>query len=147
MAAAKRRGSLLVPAAIPNGGGGGDPTTSELAAYNSAKSKPPSEQTAQDQETIKELEAKLATIAAGWEDSGGTGGRQEAVRLEVAAFAGRLEGARLASINQWARSAAAGGPQSRKAQSEMHGADTEFIIELARLLYELRDRVNAEGIP
>jgi len=128
-----------MPAAIPNGGGGEDPTSSQVAAYSAALAKVAGSRSAQEQATITEIEAKVQAIAQGWADSGGTGGRQTAVALEVAGFIGRLEAARLQSVNQWAREAAKG---SRKAQAEMHGADTEFIVELARLIFELRERLN-----
>lgn len=128
-----------MPVAIPNGGGGGDPTTPQLAAYAAALLKPAGDQTAAEQATIAEVESKVETIASGWQDSGGTGGRQTAVALEVAAFVGDLEARRVASVNQWAKEAAKG---SRKAQTEMHGADTPSLVEVARLIYELRERLN-----
>lgn len=131
-----------MPAAIPNGGGGDDPTTGELAAYNSATSKANGDQTASDQQVIADVEAKIAAIAGGWVDSGGTGGRQAQIALEVAAFSGQLEADRLAAVNQWAPTASKAGPQARKAQAEMHGADTKSIVEMYRLLLELRERLN-----
>ena len=128
-----------MPVAIPNGGGDQDPTSSQLAAYRAATATPSGNQTAQEQALIAEIEGKVQAIAQGWEDSGGTGGRQALVALEVADFAGRLEAARLQAINQWAKEAGRG---SRKAQTEMHGADTVYMVELARLLFELRERLN-----
>lgn len=127
-----------MPVAIPNGGGDSDPTTSELAAYHSSKAAS-GDSSGQEQDIVKAVEAKVEAVAAGWIDSGGTGGRQAAVALEIAEFTGDLEARRMASINQWAQAAAKG---SRKAQTEMHGADTPSIVNLAKLLFELRERLN-----
>ena len=131
-----------MPAAIPNGGGGSDTTTSELAAYSAAKAKPPGNQTAQDQKVIATVEQSVTTVAGGWVDTGGTGGRQSSIALEAADFAGRLEADRVQAINQHAEEATGGSHKAKKAQSEMHGADTKYLIELARTVFELRERLN-----
>lgn len=136
-----------MPAAIPNGGGGGDITTSQVAAYHAAISKPAGSQTAQEQAIVKEVETKVTQVAGGWIDSGGAGGRQAAVALEVARLVGKLEADRVASVNQWAPDATGSSAKAKKAQTEMHGADTPTIAEMLRLLFEIRDRMNAAGIP
>lgn len=127
-----------MPIAI-NGGGAGGPPTAQAAAYAAALAVSPGNQNASEQAVIAAFEGTILELAGGWDDSGGTGGRQAAVALEVAAFIGNLEAARLASVNQWAKEAAKG---SRKAQAEMHGADSLAIAEIVRLLYELRERLN-----
>lgn len=132
-----------MPTAIPNGGGEDDPTTSEAAAYNAAISVPPGDRTAQEQATIEDYEAKVQTVGNGKVDSGGTGGRQAAVALEVGRTIAKLENDRKKSIRQWAQKAASGGPNARKAQEEMHGSDTATMANLLFLLYELRDRLNS----
>lgn len=131
-----------MPVAIPNGGGGSDPTTSEAAAYSQAKNKPPGNQTAQEQALVQSFEAAVTGIAQGWQDSGGTGGRQAAVALRVAAFAGELSALRNAAVNQYAEEAASETAKARKAQAEMHGSDTQAFVALARLLFELEERLN-----
>lgn len=120
--------------------GGAPPVkTSESAAYGAALTKSPGDRTAEEQRVIASVEARIEAIAGGFQDSGGTGGRQAAIALEAAGFMAELEAARVASINQWAHDAAKG---SRKAQAEMHGADSKFLLEIVKLLYELRERLN-----
>jgi hypothetical protein len=132
-----------MPIAFVNGTTPQNPKTSEVAAYAAAKEKVAGDRTAQEQAAITSVEAEVTRVAGGWQDSGGTGGRQAAVALDVLDFASRLDGARKQSINQHAEKAQGGaGRQARHAQTEMHGADTEFFIELARLLFELRERLN-----
>jgi hypothetical protein len=131
-----------VPAAIPNGGGGSDVTTAQLAAYSAAKSKSAGDQTAQEQATVAAVEAAVQTVAQGWQDSGGPGGDQAAAAIEVAERLGRLEAKRVQVINQHAEKASGGTQESRRAQAEMHGADTEFFHEVLRELIELRQRLN-----
>lgn len=127
-----------MPVAIPDDEGGG-PTTGEAAGYAAALEVPPGDRTAAEQAAIAAFEAKMAAISGGWKDSGGPGGFQAKVALEVGRFVGQLEAARQQSVNQWAKEAARG---SRKAQAEMHGADSASLVTLARLVYELRERLN-----
>lgn len=125
-----------------NGGGGASTTNSQAAAYQAATSKAAGDQTAQEQAVVQEYEAAFTAIGEAWVDSGGTGGRQAAVALEVAAFTAELEARRNAAINQHAEKAVGGTLQARHAQTEMHAADTQTLIDLARLVYELRERLN-----
>lgn len=131
-----------MPAAIPNGGGGGDPTTGESGAYNNAISKDPGDQTAADQQLIQSFEQRVQAIGDARADTGGPGGHQAAVALEVGRFAGALEARRKAAVDQYAPEASGGTLKARRAQSEMHGADTQSLVELAWLLFELRERLN-----
>jgi hypothetical protein len=130
-----------MPIAIVEGDTGGT-STSQLAAYSAAKNKAAGDQTAQEQQIVAAVEASVNQAAQGWTDSGGTGGRQAAVALEVARFTADLEARRVAAVNQYATDASGGTLKARKAQSEMHGADTQTIVELARLVFELRERLN-----
>jgi hypothetical protein len=131
-----------MPTAIPNGDPSDDPTTSEAAAYNSSISIPAGDRTPEEQATVDEYEGKVTRIGAGKTDSGGTGGRQAAVAVEVGRTIAEMERNRKKSIDQWATKAARGGPEVRRAQSEMHGADSATLSSVLFLLYELRERLN-----
>lgn len=126
-----------MPVAIPNGGGS-DVTTPELTAYANAQAKSPGDRNAAEQGAIDTVDGKVDGIAGGWVDSGGPGGFQFDVRREVTAFTARLEAARAEAINQYAKSS-----DPRKANREMHGADSQFIVEIYRQLLEAINRLNA----
>lgn len=132
-----------MPAAIANGGSTDEPTTSQAAAYNQATSKAPGDRTPDEQAVVDDYEKKVAAIGNTKKDSGGPGGHQAAVALEVGRTIAELERNRKKSIDQWAREASRGGPGARKAQAEMHGSDSETLAKMLFLLYELRDRLNA----
>lgn len=139
-----------MPTAIPNGGGGEDtePTTSEAAAYHSAVSIPSGERSAEEQQVVEEYEEKVEAIGETKADTGGPaagvpgGGKKTDVSLEVAGMIGELEYRRKQLVDQWARDAARAGPGLRRAQSEMHGADTPTLVDIIWLLLEIRERLN-----
>lgn len=132
-----------MPTAIANGGAPDDPTTSEAAAYNVAVSKPAGDRTPEEQAVVDDYEGKVTAIGNAKVDSGGPGGFQAAVALEVGREIARLERNRKRAIDQWAKQAARGGPGARKAQAEMHGADSETLAKLMFTIFELRERLNA----
>jgi hypothetical protein len=129
-----------MPIAIPEGDTG--TTTTQLAAYAAAVNKAAGQQTAAEQEVVAQVEGQVTSAAGGWTDSGGPGGHQAENALRVAAFAGELEARRVAAVNQYAGEAAGGTLRARRAQAEMHGADTQSLVEMYRMLVEMESRLN-----
>lgn len=124
-----------MPVAIPNGGGD-DITTSDLSAYNAAVSVSGGDQTADESGLVSDVEERAERIAAGWTDSGGAGGYQQAVALEVLQRGAALQAEIDKSVRQWAK-------QGReRALTEMLGPLVKALVERDRLLLELRERLN-----
>jgi hypothetical protein len=121
---------------IPNGGGD-DVTTGDLGAWDAVSTIPGGDQTSEESDITSDIEARVGRIAAGWTDSGGPGGFQQDVALEVLQRAAALQGEINLSVRQWAK-------QGReRALSEMLGPLVKALVERDRLILELRERLNA----
>ena len=124
-----------MPIAIPNGSGDAI-TSAELTSYASVIHPFQGDLTAQQQQVRDDLEGRVTEIAQGWTDSGGPGGHQTDVALEVLERAALLQGDLAKTIRQWAK------PGRERALMEMFGLLTKALVERDRLLLELRNRLN-----
>lgn len=142
-----------MPTVIPNGGQG-DITSAEVTAYGGGTLRGDRPRTTFDPailgtttptggdlspeevQVISNVEEKLDIIVQGWVDSGGSGGRQQAVAHEILRRAALVQGDLLSSVRQWAK------PGRERALLEMFGVLTKAMVERDRLLLELRERLN-----
>lgn len=125
-----------MPTVIPDGDN--RITSAEVTAYGGAQQAKVAGTFGSTEQAVQErVEAKLAQLSSGWRDSGGSGGKQQAVAPEVLSRAAELQTTLADVVRQWAA------PGDERALMEMFGVLTKAIVERDRLLLELRERLNA----
>lgn len=142
-----------MPVVIPNGGsaitsteiaaygpgtfGGTLPTTTFDPRIKGTVTPTTGNQTASEVQVVNNVNDKLDVVVSGWIDSGGSGGRQQAVAREILRRAALLQGDLQLSVRQWAK------PGRDRALMEMFGVMTKAVVDRDRLLLELRERLNS----
>jgi hypothetical protein len=116
---------------IPNGGGGEDLNLGDLIGYNNSVSKPPGDQTPQEQNVVEDVEQRVDSIAGGWTET------PQADPREVLERAGVLAADIAGAVRQWAR------PGSERRQLEMIGILVKELTKRDRELLNLKARLDA----
>ena len=105
----------------------------QVAAYQQAAAIPQASRTTEEQQVVDAVDAKFANVIGSWNAI------QRDVSPEVLAFATSLQGDMTRVIRQYA------GPGRERAYTEMFSTVTARMVEMERVILELRERVVSLG--